>query len=88
MKESRIIELSTSKWASPIVVVKKKNGNIQLCVDFQRLNAVTPMDAYPMPWVDELLDRLGKARFITTIDQLEDTGKSQWQRRTDICHPR
>ena len=60
------MEPSTREWA--LVVVRKKDGNIRICVDFRRLNLVTPMDTYPMPRVDELLDKLGKANYITTLD--------------------
>ena len=68
MKASGVIEPSTSDWAAPIVVVRKKDGGIRLCVDFRRLNSVSRMDAYPMPRIDELLDQIGKARYITTLD--------------------
>ena len=65
MEESGIIEPSTSEWASPIVLVKKKDGSLRMYVDYRRLNSVT---AYPMPRIDDLIDQLGKARFITTLD--------------------
>lgn len=68
MSESGIIEPSHSDWAAPIVVVKKKDNSIRLCVDYRRLNSVTPADAYPMPRADELIDKLGSAKFITTLD--------------------
>ena len=68
MQKSGLIEPSTSEWASPIVLVKKKDGTLQLCVDYQKLNAVSQADAYPMPRIDELIDRLGQARYITTLD--------------------
>ena len=68
MLESGIIDKSTSEWAAPIVLVRKKDGSIQMCVDYRRLNSVSREDAYPMPCVDDLIDRLGKARFITTLD--------------------
>ena len=55
--------------------MKKKDGNIRICGDFRRLNSVTPMDDYPMPKVDELLDKLGKAKYITTLD----LAKGYWQ---------
>ena len=75
MKQNGIIEPSSSEWSAPIVVVPKKDGNIRLCVDFRKLNAVTPMDAYPMPRIDELIDRLRKAKFITTLD----LARGYWQ---------
>ena len=68
MQESGLIEPSTSEWASPIVLVKKKDGTLRLCVDYRKLNAVSQADAYPMPRIDELIDRLGQARYITTLD--------------------
>ena len=80
MEERGIIEPSHSEWSSSIVVAVKKDGNIRLCVDYRRLNGATPMDAYPMPRIDELIDRLGKAEFITTLDLAKGYGKYLWQR--------
>ena len=68
MLDAGVIELSSSKWASPIVVVDKKDGTLRLCVDYRRLKAESMADAYPMPRIDDLIDRLGKAKFITTLD--------------------
>ena len=68
MEQRGIIEPSYSEWSAPIVVVCKKDNKIRLCVDYRRLNAMTPMDAYPMPRTDELIDKLGKAKYITTLD--------------------
>ena len=68
MERRGIIEPSHSEWSAPIVVVRKKDNKIRLCVDYRRLNATTPMDAYPMPRMDELIDKLGKAKYITTLD--------------------
>ncbi len=62
-----IIERSSSNWAAP---VKKKDG---MCVDYRRLNAVSPSDAYPMPRVDDL----GGARYITTLDLSRGYTKSR-----------
>ena len=63
-----IVTPSTSSYASPIVVVRKKSGEIRLCVDYRRLNAVTRKDAFPLPRIDESLDALGGARFFSTLD--------------------
>ena len=68
MLDSGIIEPSASQWSAPMVLVKKKDGTLRLCVDYRRLNSVSQIDAYPMPRVDEMLDRLGKAHFISTMD--------------------
>ena len=47
---------------------KKEGKSMRMCVDYRRLNSVTKVEAYPMPRVDELIDRLGKAKYITTLD--------------------
>ena len=75
MLEHNIIEPSKSEWASPVILVPKKDKTKRLCIDFRRLNSVTQADPYPIPRVDELIDRLGKARFITTLDLT----KGYWQ---------
>ena len=78
-------EPSVSEWASPIVVVKKKDGDSRLCVDYRQLNAVTFMDAYPKPRTDELLDRLGKAKYITTsLGILANTMMSEKTRKNSF----
>ncbi len=63
-----VIEPSRSPWSSPIVLVPKPDGTLRFCNDFRRLNEVSEFDGYPMPRVDELLDRLGRARYISTLD--------------------
>ena len=68
MLEGGIIEPSNSDWSSPIVLVRKKDQYLRLCVDYRRLNSVSEMNAYPMPRIDDLIDQLGRARFISTLD--------------------
>ena len=63
-----IVEPSISGWSSPIVLVKKGDGSLRLCIDYRRLNDVSAMDAYPMPRIDDLIDQLGKAKYISTLD--------------------
>ena len=68
MEASGVIQLSNSEWAFPTVMVKKEDGSLRFCVDYRRLKSVVTTDVYPMPRVDELIDRLGNAKFITTLD--------------------
>ena len=75
MTQLGVIEHSDSPWASPVVLVPKKDGTTRFCVDYRRLNERTTTDAYPMPRVDELLDRIARGRYLTTIDLC----KGYWQ---------
>lgn len=75
MLDLEVIEPSTSEWSSPIVIVPKKDGYLRVCFDFLKLNAVSHSDAYPMPRIDELLEKVGHASFITTLDLC----KGYWQ---------
>ena len=68
MQEEGVIEPSNSPWASPIVLVRKKDGGLRICVDYRSLNAVTKADRFPLPRIADLLDQLGSSRFFTTLD--------------------
>lgn len=58
MLEFGVIEESHRDSASPIVLIPKTDGSVHFCVDYRKVNAESKFDAYPMPRVDELLDRL------------------------------
>lgn len=75
MLELGVIEESSSSWASPIVLVPKPDTTTRFCNDFWKLNKISLFDAYPMPKVDELLETLGPAQFISTLDLTKETGR-------------
>ena len=63
-----LIQPSYSPWASGIVMVKKKSGELRFCCDFRPLNDVTVKDAFPLPRIDESLSRIANAKIFTSID--------------------
>ena len=75
MRKMDIIEPSTSQYASPPVVVRKPDGSCRYCIDFRRLNSKTVVDAEPIPNQENILNRLGKAKYISKLD----LSKGFWQ---------
>ena len=73
--ESGIISHSESPYAAPIVLVKKKDGGIRLCIDYRYLNNITVPDAEPMPNPEELFARLCQAKYFTKLD----LSRGYWQ---------
>jgi len=68
MRKQGVIEESQSPWVSPAVLVRKKDGTIQFCVDYRKLNAVTKKDSYPLPRIDDILDQLSGNSWFSTLD--------------------
>ena len=68
MLQKNVISPSTSPWASPIVLVQKKDGSTRFCVDYRKVNSLTRKDAYPIPKIDETLDTLAGAKLFSTLD--------------------
>ena len=69
MQEKDIITPSKSPWASPIVLVPKKDGSVRFCVDYRKVNELTHKDAYPIPRVDDTLDTLAGSKCFSTLDK-------------------
>lgn len=63
-----IIEPSFSEWSNPVVMVKKPNGKYRFCLDFRKVNEISKKDAYPLPNMNAILDKLRAAQYISTID--------------------
>jgi len=83
--QAGIIRKSRSPWASNVVLVRKKNGKLRMCVDYRQLNNRCVKDAYALPRIEEVFDILHGSRYFTTIDmkagyhqvEIEDTHKER-----------
>lgn len=72
-----VIRESNSDFASPVLVIPKKDGGIRLCVDYRALNSITVKDRYPLLLIDDHLDRLAGGRYFTTLDMAQGIIRSR-----------
>lgn len=83
--ETGVIRESDSPFASPIVVVRKKNGNVRLCIDYRKLNLQTIKDAYPLPKLEDTFSALSGSKWFSVLDlksgyyqiEMEETDKAK-----------
>ena len=62
------IRPSSSAFGAPVLLVRKKDGSMRMCIDYRGLNDITVKNNFPLPRIDDLHDRLGKARYFTKLD--------------------
>ena len=73
--DNDFIEPSISDWSSPCVLVPKPDGSYRMCTDYRKLNCVTKTDTFPIPRIDDCIDKVGNSKFVSKFDLL----KGFWQ---------
>ena len=66
---------SQSEWSSPCILVPKSDGTFRMCTDYRKVNSVTKPDTFPIPRIDDCIDNIGHAKYVTKFDLL----KGFWQ---------
>lgn len=75
MLDNQIAVPSSSSWASPSLLVEKSDKSPRFCTDYRKVNKVTKSDSYPLPRMEDCIDRVGSAKFVSKFDLL----KGYWQ---------
>ena len=73
--ENDLIEPSQSNYSSPCILVPKSNGTYRMCTDYGKVNSVTKTDSFPIPRIDDCIDKVGNSKYVTKFDLL----KGFWQ---------
>ena len=68
MLDKKMIRPSISPWGAPVLFVRKKDGNMRLCIDYRMLNKVTIKNRYLLPRIDDLFDQMKGAILFSKID--------------------
>ena len=67
-REGVIEKVTASEWVSPIVVGRKRDGGVRLCVDMRQVNRAVVTDGYPLPRIEDVLHRLNRSKFFSRFD--------------------
>ncbi|CAB4005229.1 Retrovirus-related Pol poly from transposon, partial [Paramuricea clavata] len=73
--ENDFIEHSQSSWSSPCILVPKPDGSYRMCTDYRKVNNLTKSDNFPIPRMDDCVDKIGNAKYVSKFDLL----KGFWQ---------
>ena len=71
MLDNDIIEPSNSEWSSPCILVPKPDGSYRMCTDYRKVNIATKTDSYPIPRLEDCIDRIGSAKYVSKLDLLK-----------------
>lgn len=82
MLKNKVAVHSNGPWASPVVLLRKKDGEWRFCVDYRRLNSITTKDVHPLPRIDDALSRLEGSQYFSTFDMQA----GYWQIKVDEQH--
>lgn len=75
MLDHGLIRPAQSEWCSPVTIVPKPGGSFRFCIDYRKVNSLTKTDSYPLPRIEDCIDRVGNSEFISKFDLL----KGYWQ---------
>lgn len=74
MLENSMAQPSSSSWTLPCLLINKADGGPRFCTDYRKINVVTKLDAYPLPQIEDCVDQMGSAQFVSKFYLL----KSYW----------